>query len=125
MLTGGPSGAVQQLLFEGGEETFGVQRTPPALLEPQRAKLVRALWAGNPWIAVSEVCADAIDLNPQTIEPGEEEIVLAALPRHVPLARARTTPATERPIASPATWSERTWMPPIIRASLTSATSAV
>ncbi len=46
-----------------------------------RAKLVRALWDGEPRIAVSEVGPDAIALNPQTIEPGEDEIVLDALRR--------------------------------------------
>jgi hypothetical protein len=46
-----------------------------------RAKLVRALWDGEPRIAVSEVGQDAIALNPQTIEPGEDEIVLDALRR--------------------------------------------
>ncbi|MDQ6675282.1 MAG: aminotransferase class V-fold PLP-dependent enzyme [Chloroflexota bacterium] len=46
-----------------------------------RARLVRALWDGQPRIAVGEVGQDAIALNPQTLEPGEDEIVLAALRR--------------------------------------------
>jgi uncharacterized pyridoxal phosphate-dependent enzyme len=46
-----------------------------------RAKLVRALWESDPRIAVGEVQSDAIALNPQTLEPGEDEIVLATLRR--------------------------------------------
>jgi uncharacterized pyridoxal phosphate-dependent enzyme len=46
-----------------------------------RATLARALWDGNPRIAVGEHSPDAIALNPQTLEPGEDEIVLAALRR--------------------------------------------
>jgi L-seryl-tRNA(Ser) seleniumtransferase len=44
-----------------------------------RADLVRALWDGEPRIAVSEVGTDAIALNPQTLEDGEDAIVLDAL----------------------------------------------
>jgi L-seryl-tRNA(Ser) seleniumtransferase len=44
-----------------------------------RAQLVAALWERNPRIAVSEIGDDAIALNPQTIEPGEEQVVLDAL----------------------------------------------
>jgi uncharacterized pyridoxal phosphate-dependent enzyme len=46
-----------------------------------RPKLVRALWEGEPRIAVGEVGSDAIALNPQTLQPGEDEIVLDALRR--------------------------------------------
>jgi len=46
-----------------------------------RAKLVRALWDAEPRIAVGEVGSDAIALNPQTLEPGEDEIILEALRR--------------------------------------------
>jgi L-seryl-tRNA(Ser) seleniumtransferase len=46
-----------------------------------RSALVEALWAGDPRIAVGEVEPDAVALNPQTLEPGEDEIVLAALRR--------------------------------------------
>jgi uncharacterized pyridoxal phosphate-dependent enzyme len=46
-----------------------------------RGQLVRALWDGEPRIAVGEVGKDAIGLNPQTLDPGEDEIVLAALRR--------------------------------------------
>jgi L-seryl-tRNA(Ser) seleniumtransferase len=46
-----------------------------------RAGLVAALWDGEPRIAVAEVEPDAIALNPQTLEPGEDEIVLDALRR--------------------------------------------
>ena len=41
-----------------------------------RSALVAALWARDPRIAVGEIDADAIALNPQTVEPGEEELVL-------------------------------------------------
>jgi len=46
-----------------------------------RAEVVAALWERSPRIAVGLVNAldDAIALNPQTIEAGEEEIVLAAV----------------------------------------------
>ena len=46
-----------------------------------QAELVTALWDSNPRIAVSEHGADAIALNPQTLEPGEDKIVLDALRR--------------------------------------------
>ncbi|MCA2229507.1 hypothetical protein [Nonomuraea aurantiaca] len=50
-----------------------------------RDGLVRALWDGDPRIAVgvSGVPGDAIALNPQTIEPGEDLVVLDALVRHL------------------------------------------
>jgi L-seryl-tRNA(Ser) seleniumtransferase len=44
-----------------------------------RDEVVDALWAQNPRIAVARVGADAIALNPQTLEPGEDLIVLEAL----------------------------------------------
>jgi uncharacterized pyridoxal phosphate-dependent enzyme len=44
-----------------------------------RAGLVTALWDGSPRIAVGEVGADAIALNPQTLDPAEAEVVLDAL----------------------------------------------
>jgi len=46
-----------------------------------RAALVAALWDMDPRIAVGEVGLDAIALNPQTLEPGEEHVVLDALRR--------------------------------------------
>ncbi len=46
-----------------------------------RDEVAAALWAGDPRIAVGTVGADAIALNPQTLEPGEEALVLAALRR--------------------------------------------
>ena len=46
-----------------------------------RTALVAALWDANPRIAVSEVDSDAIALNPQTLEPGEDQLVLDALRR--------------------------------------------
>ena len=46
-----------------------------------RKELVAALWEGEPRSAVSEVEEDAIALNPQTLEPGEDAIVLEALRR--------------------------------------------
>ncbi|MBT2230397.1 hypothetical protein [Nonomuraea sp. NEAU-A123] len=50
-----------------------------------RDGLVQALWDGDPRIAVgvSGVPDDAIALNPQTIEPGEDLAVLDALVRHL------------------------------------------
>jgi uncharacterized pyridoxal phosphate-dependent enzyme len=44
-----------------------------------RDQVVAALWDGDPRIAVSPIDADAIALNPQTLEPGEAEIVLQRL----------------------------------------------
>ena len=44
-----------------------------------RDALVDALWEADPRIAVSKVAADAIALNPQTLEPGEDQLVLSAL----------------------------------------------
>lgn len=53
-----------------------------------RDALVAALWDGEPRIAVGTVGDDAIALNPQTIGPGEDALVLAALRRLlVPPAR--------------------------------------
>ncbi|HEY8743073.1 MAG TPA: hypothetical protein VIU62_08250, partial [Chloroflexota bacterium] len=48
-----------------------------------RDQLVQTLWAGDPPIAVSAVKADAIALNPQTLQPGEAEIVLEAVRRAI------------------------------------------
>lgn len=55
-----------------------------------RAELVAALWDGDPRIAVGEVEPDAVALNPQTLEPGEDEIVLQAM-RRLLGSRARST----------------------------------
>jgi L-seryl-tRNA(Ser) seleniumtransferase len=44
-----------------------------------RGDLVRVLWDRSPRIAVGEVGDDAIALNPQTLEPGEDKLVLDAL----------------------------------------------
>ncbi len=46
---------------------------------------MRALWDGDPRIAVgvSGVPDDAIALNPQTLEPGEDAVVLDTLLRHL------------------------------------------
>jgi L-seryl-tRNA(Ser) seleniumtransferase len=46
-----------------------------------RGALIAALWEGDPRIAVGEVDTDAIALNPQTLEPGEDQIVLEAVRR--------------------------------------------
>jgi L-seryl-tRNA(Ser) seleniumtransferase len=46
-----------------------------------RAELVAALWDSDPRIAVSEFGSDAIALNPQTLEPGEDQLVLEAVRR--------------------------------------------
>ncbi|TDO44647.1 L-seryl-tRNA(Ser) seleniumtransferase [Kribbella sp. VKM Ac-2527] len=44
-----------------------------------RDELVAALWDGDPRIAVGVVGEEAIALNPQTLEPGEPDVVLDAL----------------------------------------------
>lgn len=44
-----------------------------------RDQVVATLWDRNPRIAVSTAGADAVALNPQTLEPGEDNVVLAAL----------------------------------------------
>jgi L-seryl-tRNA(Ser) seleniumtransferase len=44
-----------------------------------RPQLVARLWDANPRIAVAEIGADAIALNPQTVEPGEDDLILTAL----------------------------------------------
>jgi L-seryl-tRNA(Ser) seleniumtransferase len=46
-----------------------------------RAELIATLWAADPRIAVGELGADSIALNPQTLEPGEDQLVLDALRR--------------------------------------------
>lgn len=48
-----------------------------------RDAVVAALLAGDPAVAVHSHGADAIVLNPQTIEPGEETLVLDALRRAI------------------------------------------
>jgi L-seryl-tRNA(Ser) seleniumtransferase len=47
----------------------------------ERDQIVAALLAGDPAVAVGAIDADCIALNPQTIEPGQAELVLAALRR--------------------------------------------
>lgn len=44
-----------------------------------RDQVVESLWRQDPRIAVAAVGGDAIALNPQTLEPGEADLVLAAL----------------------------------------------
>ena len=44
-----------------------------------RAALIAALWDASPRIAVGEVGADAIALNPQTLDAAEADVVLDAL----------------------------------------------
>jgi L-seryl-tRNA(Ser) seleniumtransferase len=44
-----------------------------------RQQLVASLWDANPRIAVAEIGEDAIALNPQTVEPGEDDLILTAL----------------------------------------------
>jgi uncharacterized pyridoxal phosphate-dependent enzyme len=46
-----------------------------------RDEMVRALWDQTPRIAVSPIGADGIALNPQTLDPGEDQLVLDALQR--------------------------------------------
>jgi seryl-tRNA(Sec) selenium transferase len=54
-----------------------VRLAPPAKMT--QPVLIAALWDGEPRIAVGELGSDGIALNPQTLEPGEDEIVLRAL----------------------------------------------
>src|SRR5699024_9282609 len=54
-----------------------VQVLPDARLD--RDALYDALWDRNPRIAVMKEGDDAIGLNPQCIEPGEETLVLEAV----------------------------------------------
>ncbi len=56
-----------------------------------RDELVSALLRGDPAVAVGVVGGDAIALNPQTVEPGEEHLVLEALRQALakPLAHRR------------------------------------
>lgn len=56
-----------------------IRFAPPCPLT--RDAVVAALWAETPRVAVGVVGGDAIALNPQTLEPGEDEAVLAALRR--------------------------------------------
>jgi hypothetical protein len=53
-----------------------------------RDEIVEQLWDGDPRVAVGVVGEDAIALNPQTLVPGEDEIVLTRL-------RALLVPACE------------------------------
>jgi L-seryl-tRNA(Ser) seleniumtransferase len=53
-----------------------------------RDGVVAALWDGDPRVAVGTVGDDAIALNPQTLEPGEELVVLRALRRVLEMATA-------------------------------------
>lgn len=47
-----------------------------------RDEVVQAMWEGTPCVAVSALPGDeSIALNPQTLEPGEDEVVLAKLRR--------------------------------------------
>jgi L-seryl-tRNA(Ser) seleniumtransferase len=54
-----------------------VRLLPSARLN--RSQLVHALWEGDPRIAVGQIGEDAIALNPQTVEAGEDSIVLRRL----------------------------------------------
>jgi L-seryl-tRNA(Ser) seleniumtransferase len=56
-----------------------VRLGPPCRLD--RNRVVEALWEGEPRIAVGVVGEDAIALNPQTLRPGQDALVLAALRR--------------------------------------------
>ena len=46
-----------------------------------RDEVVDALWSQKPRIAVAKIGDDGIALNPQTLEPGEDRLVLQALQR--------------------------------------------
>jgi L-seryl-tRNA(Ser) seleniumtransferase len=57
-----------------------------------RDELVAALWAETPRIAVGLVGHDGIALNPQTLEAGEDQVVLEALQRVLARVPARPGP---------------------------------
>lgn len=63
-----------------------VRIAPPC--PSSRDELVALLWEGDPRIAVSPAGDDAIALNPQTLEPGEDRLVLDALRRLVGCERS-------------------------------------
>ncbi|MDP8923827.1 MAG: aminotransferase class V-fold PLP-dependent enzyme [Chloroflexota bacterium] len=65
-----------------------VRLAPPCPIS--RDELVAALWDQIPRVAVGRIGGDAIALNPQTLEPGEDQLVLDALRRL--LARVPTGP---------------------------------
>lgn len=46
---------------------------------PRRDEIVRALWDGDPRIAVGTEVAEHITLNPQTVVPGEELVIIDAV----------------------------------------------
>ncbi len=69
-----------------------VRCAPP--LPWTRDELVDALWNENPRIAVAKIGDDAIALNPQTLEPGEDRLVLLAVQRL--LLRVPATPPLAR-----------------------------
>lgn len=56
-----------------------VRVAPPCPLS--RDQIVTALWDQSPRVAVLPVGDDALALNPQMLEPGQDELVLAALRR--------------------------------------------
>lgn len=51
----------------------------PAKTGLNKAEIVDQLWAGEPAIAVASTGTDSFHLNPMTLEPGEEQIVLKRL----------------------------------------------
>jgi L-seryl-tRNA(Ser) seleniumtransferase len=90
-LVGIPGVAVARRYPSEAGQPFGqavVRLAPPSLWT--RDALIAALWDGAPRIAVGTVRdePDAIALNPQTLEPGEDALVLAALRRQL-LSAAR------------------------------------
>jgi hypothetical protein len=56
-----------------------------------RDQIVAALWDQDPRVSVGEIGDDGIALNPQTLQPGEDERVLEALKRL--LAGSQSNPA--------------------------------
>lgn len=62
----------------GQPHSRAILRIGPACART-RDEIVKALWEGDPRIAVAPVGADGIALNPQTLGPGEDALVLKAL----------------------------------------------
>ena len=64
---------------EAGQPFGRVLITLTADAAISRDDLVKKLWQGDPCIAVSEVGADKIGLNPQTVQESEIDVVLNAV----------------------------------------------
>ena len=64
---------------EAGQPHSRAMITFSSTVRLTRDAIVRELWDGSPRIAVAAIGTDAIALNPQTVQPGEDTIVLRRL----------------------------------------------